>query len=133
MAYPNPKVKAMNPWLLVGAVSGFLGVAAGAFGVHGLAGRVDAQALSIFQTGAQYHLIHALATVLAALAARGARARLANVAAALFTAGVVLFSGSLYFLVLAHSDALVLATPVGGLAFLAGWAALAVSALRPDI
>jgi uncharacterized membrane protein YgdD (TMEM256/DUF423 family) len=123
----------MNLWLLIGAIDGFLAVAAGAFAAHGLQGRVDAAALAIFQTGATYHLVHALATVTAALAARGKRAPLAKAAAALFTAGIALFSGSLYYLVLARSQALVLLTPVGGLAFLAGWAALAVSALKPDI
>ena len=123
----------MRPWLFVGAVNGFLAVLAGAFAAHGLQGRVDDRALAIFQTAAEYHLLHALATVAAALAATRGRAALAQGAAALFTAGIVLFSGSLYYLVLAHSDALVLATPIGGLAFLAGWAVLAVSALRSDI
>ena len=49
----------MNVWLLVGAVNGFLAVAVGAFGAHGLEGRVDARAMEIFNTGAHYHLIHA--------------------------------------------------------------------------
>jgi uncharacterized membrane protein YgdD (TMEM256/DUF423 family) len=120
----------MNRWLFIGAVNGFLAVAAGAFGAHGLEGKVSPRELAIFATAAQYHLIHALAIVAAALAARGeARAR-ATLAAALFLAGIVLFSGSLYFLVLAHSLALVLVTPLGGLAFLAGWAMLAWAALK---
>lgn len=123
----------MNLWLLVGAIDGFLAVAAGAFGAHGLQGRTDAQGLSIFQTGAEYHLVHALAIVAAALAARGARKLLAGVAAAFFAAGTILFSGSLYYFVLARSDALVLATPIGGVAFLAGWAVLAAAATKPDI
>jgi uncharacterized membrane protein YgdD (TMEM256/DUF423 family) len=121
----------MNPWLLVGAVNGFLAVAAGAFAAHGLETRVDARMLAIFQTGAQYHLIHALAIVAASLVAKGAAGLRARLAASLFTAGIVLFSGSLYFLVLAQSTALVLATPLGGLSFLAGWAALAAAALKP--
>jgi uncharacterized membrane protein YgdD (TMEM256/DUF423 family) len=121
----------MNFWLFMGAANGFLAVAAGAFGAHGLEGRVDARALEIFNTAAHYQLVHALATVLAALAARGAAARRANTAALFFTAGAVLFSGSLYFMVLAGSNALVLATPLGGLSFLAGWASLALAALKP--
>ena len=120
----------MNVWLLVGAVNGFLAVAVGAFGAHGLEGRVDARAIEIFNTGAHYHLIHALATVAAALAARGAAAGRANIAALLFTVGAVLFSGSLYFMVLAGSKALVLATPLGGVCFLAGWSMLALAALK---
>jgi uncharacterized membrane protein YgdD (TMEM256/DUF423 family) len=120
----------MNVWLLVGAVNGFLAVAVGAFGAHGLEGRVDARAMEIFNTGAHYHLIHALATVAAALAARGAAAGRANIAALLFTVGALLFSGSLYFMVLAGSKALVLATPLGGVCFLAGWSMLALAALK---
>jgi uncharacterized membrane protein YgdD (TMEM256/DUF423 family) len=120
----------MNVWLLVGAVNGFLAVAVGAFGAHGLEGRVDARAMEIFNTGAHYHLIHALATVVAALAARGAAAGRANIAALLFTVGALLFSGSLYFMVLAGSKALVLATPLGGVCFLAGWSMLALAALK---
>ena len=122
----------MKVWLFIGAVNGFLGVAAGAFGAHGLEGRVEARALEIFNTGAQYHLIHALATVAAAMIAHGTHSRRARMAALLFTAGVVFFSGSLYFMSLACSNALVLATPIGGFCFLAGWAMLAAAALPQD-
>ena len=120
----------MNLWLLIGAGNGFTAVAFGAFGAHGLEGRVDARAMEIFNTAAHYHLIHALVGVAAALAATGARKGRAEAAAALFTIGTLLFSGSLYFMVLAGSNALVLATPLGGLCFLAGWAMLAFSALK---
>ena len=120
----------MNRWLFIGAVNGFLAVGAGAFGAHGLEGRVDARLLAAFQTGAHYHLVHALAIIAAGCAARFADPRWANIAAWLFLAGIVLFSGSLYFLGLAQSYALVLVTPVGGLLLLAGWAALAYAALR---
>lgn len=119
----------MNVWLLAGAVNGFLAVAAGAFGAHFLQSHVDAQNLSIFQTAAHYHLVHAVAIVAAGLAARIGGRRAAGFAALLFTAGIVLFSGSLYYLVLARSTSLVLLTPIGGLLFLAGWAALAVAAI----
>ena len=121
---------AMNRWLFVGAVNGFLAVAAGAFAAHGLESKVDARALQIFETGAHYHLTHALALVAVALVPKGPATKIANAAAWLFTAGIVLFSGSLYFLVLASSDALVLATPLGGLCFLAGWLMLAYAALK---
>ena len=121
----------MNRWLLVGAVNGFLAVAAGAFAAHGLETRVPPRALEIFQTGAQYHLTHALAIVAASLV-RGPGAARAAIAAWLFSVGIVLFSGSLYFMVLANSNALVLATPLGGVSLLAGWAALALAALKRD-
>ena len=115
----------MKLWLFAGAINGFLAVAAGAFGAHALQSRLDAQNFSIFQTAAHYHLMHALAVVAAALALAATGRRAAAAAALLFTAGIVLFSGSLYFMVLARSNALVLLTPVGGLFLLAGWAALA--------
>ncbi len=130
----------MKRWLFVGAVNGFLAVAAGAFAAHGLQGRVDERAIAIFKTGADYHLAHALAIVAAALAARGAATKRAHVAAGLFSVGVVLFSGSLYALAFIGapalagigSAALVVATPLGGISLLAGWAALALAALKSN-
>lgn len=119
----------MNRWLFVGAVNGFLAVAAGAFAAHGLEARVTPRSLEIFQTGAHYHLAHAIALAFVSLV-RGPGAGRANLAGWLFTIGIVLFSGSLYFLVLAGSTALVLLTPMGGVSFLAGWAMLALVALK---
>jgi uncharacterized membrane protein YgdD (TMEM256/DUF423 family) len=119
----------MNRWLFVGAVNGFLAVAAGAFAAHGLEARVAPRALEIFQTGAHYHLTHAIALAAVSLV-RGPGTARANLAGWLFTIGIVLFSGSLYFLVLANSTALVLLTPVGGVSFLAGWVMLALAALK---
>jgi uncharacterized membrane protein YgdD (TMEM256/DUF423 family) len=119
----------MNLWLLLAAANGALAVAAGAFGAHALAAALDTPALQVFETGARYHMYHALAMGLAALALRerpGARA-----AAALFLAGIVLFSGSLYALSLSGLRALGVVTPVGGIALLAGWAALGYAALKP--
>jgi uncharacterized membrane protein YgdD (TMEM256/DUF423 family) len=119
-----------NFWLFIGALNGFLAVAAGAFGAHGLEGRVPASSITIFQTGAHYHLIHALAIVAAGFAAQGGAGGRANSAAWLFLAGIVLFSGSLYFMGLTQSLALVLVTPVGGVFLLAGWAMLAAAAWK---
>ena len=120
----------MNRWLLVGAVNGFLAVAAGAFAAHGLETLVTPRALEIFQTGAHYHLTHALAIVATSLITRDKAVSHANLAAWLFTVGIVLFSGSLYFRVLTGSNALALITPLGGLSLLAGWAALGMAALK---
>jgi len=116
-------------WLVVAAINGFLAVAAGAFAAHGLQGRLDAHGLSVFETGARYHMVHALAIGLAALAARNGASG-ANVASAFFLAGIVLFSGSLYLLALTGVRTLGLVTPFGGLAFLVGWAALAWAATK---
>ena len=120
-------------YLLLADVMGFLGVALGAFGAHGLkarlAGRPDAeQRLAWWQTGAQYHLIHALAIGLAALVA--ARAPEGTLAGWLFLGGVALFSGSLYLMTLTGIRKLGAITPVGGVLMLAGWISIILSALR---
>jgi uncharacterized membrane protein YgdD (TMEM256/DUF423 family) len=120
----------MNTWLLIAAANGFLAVAAGAFGAHALQGALDAPALQTFETGARYHMYHALAMGLAALAIRGDASGAATAASALFLAGIVLFSGSLYLLAFTRLRMLGMVTPFGGLAFLAGWAALGYAALR---
>ncbi|MBN9532927.1 MAG: DUF423 domain-containing protein [Alphaproteobacteria bacterium] len=121
----------MNVWLAIAAINGFISVAAGAFGAHALQGRLDAHALQIFETGARYQMYHALAIAAAALAARGAAsATPAHFAATCFLTGIVLFSGSLYVLSLSGIRTFGMVTPFGGLAFLAGWAALAWAAFQ---
>jgi uncharacterized membrane protein YgdD (TMEM256/DUF423 family) len=120
----------MNAWLIVAAVNGFLGVAFGAFAAHGLTGKIDAHALQTFETGARYHMYHALAMGLAAIAGRGAAASLANLSAWFFLAGIILFSGSLYLLGVTGIRALGIVTPFGGLSFLIGWGLLAWAATR---
>ena len=107
----------------LGAGLGALGVALGAFGAHGLEDAVSPDRLETWRTGAQYHLAHALAAVVAGWLG-------APRAAGLFLTGIVLFSGSLYALVLLDLAVLGAVAPVGGLAFIAGWAALAVSLWR---
>jgi uncharacterized membrane protein YgdD (TMEM256/DUF423 family) len=108
-----------------GALLAFLGVLAGAFGAHALRGRLTPELLQVFETGARYQLIHALAMILAALAAeRGGRPGL-GLAGGLFAAGIVLFSGSLYALALSGIRLFGAITPLGGLCFLAGWLLLA--------
>ncbi|MBI2897467.1 MAG: DUF423 domain-containing protein [Deltaproteobacteria bacterium] len=120
--------------LAAAAVSGFLAVALGAFGAHGLerhlAGAPDlARRMEWWRTAAAYHLAHSLAVAIAALVA--GRAGTAGVVGALaFLAGIVLFSGSLYAMTLTGARGLGAVTPVGGVAFLVGWAALLVAALR---
>ncbi|MGN6147731.1 MAG: DUF423 domain-containing protein [Rhizomicrobium sp.] len=121
----------MNTWLLIAAINGALAVAFGAFGAHGLQGRIDAHAIEVFETGARYHMYHALAIGLAALAVRsGAASMPASVAAGFFLAGIILFSGSLYLLALTGVRSLGFVTPFGGLAFLVGWIALAWAATK---
>ena len=119
-------------FLLAGAVAGLIAVAFGAFGAHGLRGRLSPDMLAVFETGVRYHMYHALALLLtAALASRDALHGSRAIAAAgwLFIAGIVLFSGSLYALAVTGVTVLGAITPIGGVAFLAGWAALAIAAL----
>lgn len=120
----------MNKWLLIAAINGGLAVLCGAFAAHGLQARLGAKALAIFETGARYHMYHALAMGLAAFAIRDRAAAPARLAAGLFLIGIVLFSGSLYAMALSGNHLLSFVTPFGGLAFLGGWIALAVAAVR---
>ena len=116
--------------LLAGALAAFIGVGFGAFGAHGLRGRLSAEMLGVFETGVRYQMYHALAILLTAVGLGFVDSRLLRIAAWLFAAGIVLFSGSLYALALTGVTTLGMVTPLGGLAFLAGWAALIVAALR---
>jgi uncharacterized membrane protein YgdD (TMEM256/DUF423 family) len=104
-------------------IMGALGVALGAFGAHGLKQVVtDAHLLEVWETGARYHLVHALALGLTAL--HPARPVWAERA---FLLGIVLFSGSLYAMTLTGVRVLGAVTPLGGIAFIAGWATLALA------
>ena len=116
----------MKPLVAAGAINAALAVAAGAFGAHGLRGRLEPRALEIFETGARYHMYHALAMILAALVATNG----ARTAGWIFQGGIVLFSGSLYALALTDVKLLGAITPIGGLCFLAAWVLLAVAAAR---
>lgn len=116
--------------LVLAALLLFVAVALGAFGAHALKARLPADLLAIFETGARYHMVHAIGIALAAWAASRFPGAAATWAGWLFLAGTVLFSGSLYALALSGVRALGAVTPLGGVAFIAGWIALAVAALR---
>ena len=107
----------------LGAVSGFLAVALGAFGAHALKPHlIEAGTLATWETGAQYHLIHSLAALLPwSLHGKG-RASLA------FLIGILIFSGSLYILSITGVKWLGAITPLGGVAFLTGWLLLFLNA-----
>jgi uncharacterized membrane protein YgdD (TMEM256/DUF423 family) len=117
-------------WLVIAALNGALAVAFGAFAAHGLSQQLDAHALGIFETGARYHMYHALAMGLAALAMQGSAARTATWSAALFLIGIILFSGSLYALAMTGKRMFAFVTPAGGASFLVGWVLLALAAWR---
>jgi uncharacterized membrane protein YgdD (TMEM256/DUF423 family) len=112
----------------LGAISAGLAVALGAFAAHGLRGRLSPEALTTFETGARYHMYHALALLAVAWAAARWPGAASTAAGWLFVAGTVLFSGSLYLLATTGVRALGAITPLGGLAFILGWVALAWAA-----
>lgn len=116
----------------LGAVLAMIGVAAGAFGAHALKSRLTPDMLAVFEVGVRYQLVHALALLAVAWAITRWPGRAALYAGALFIAGIVLFSGSLYLLALTGERALGAITPFGGVAFLAGWACLAWAAWRSN-
>jgi len=116
-------------FLAAGGLSGAVAVAAGAFGAHALRGRLAPDLLAVYQTGAQYQALHALALLACGLMVTRAPGLLAAAAGWLFLAGTLLFSGSLYALALSGVRALGAVTPFGGVAFIAGWLALFAAAL----
>jgi uncharacterized membrane protein YgdD (TMEM256/DUF423 family) len=112
-----------NAWIAVAAASGCVAVVAGAFGAHGLKARVAAEQVASWSTAAQYHLLHSV--VLLALALFSAQSgRAVGLQSGLLLAGIVLFSGSIYLLVLTPARWLGPVTPVGGLFLIAGWLSL---------
>ncbi|MFO7588872.1 MAG: DUF423 domain-containing protein [Gemmatimonadota bacterium] len=116
-------------WVL-GSLSAFAGVAAGAFGAHALRTRIAPELLAVYDTGVRYQLLHALALLLVGLAAARWPAGGWSGPVWLFAAGTVLFSGSLYALAISGVRWLGAITPLGGLCFLAGWALLLLAGLR---
>ena len=120
---------------LLASVLGFLGVALGAFGAHGVKGYLEAAPdaaarLAWWETASKYHLIHALAVGLTAVLAAHVEGLTPKLAAWLFAGGIVLFSGSLYAMTLTNVKILGAVTPVGGLLLLGGWALVGYSALK---
>jgi len=120
------------PFLLLGAVCAFLAVAMGAFGAHGLKAVLTPERLAVYQTAVHYQMWHALGLIAIACVGRifPAGDKLLRWAGWLMFAGIILFSGSLYLLVLLNINGLGMITPFGGLAFLAAWLILAVVAHR---
>ncbi|MCA9970340.1 MAG: DUF423 domain-containing protein [Anaerolineales bacterium] len=118
-------------FVMLGSVLMLVGVGIGAFGAHGLSAYLARHDLAgTFETAVRYHVYHALALFAAAWAAEKWGGPLPTWAGYLFVAGIVLFSGSLYLLVATRRGWLGAITPLGGVAFLAGWACLALAAWR---
>ena len=114
----------------IGAILGFLGVAAGAFGAHALRARLEPGLLAAFETGARMLLIHAVALVALEAVPEARSGRALRLGAMLLAAGSVTFAGSLFALALTGARLWGAVTPVGGLLLLAGWIALAAGLAR---
>jgi uncharacterized membrane protein YgdD (TMEM256/DUF423 family) len=124
----------MKLFLMLGSILMALAVAIGAFGAHGLSGKVTEKMLANWQTGALYHIVHALAIIIIGLTiAKFGNSGLLTTAGWLIIVGILFFSGSLYVMVLTNVKVLGAITPIGGVAFIAGWIcyAVAVSKLIP--
>ncbi len=120
-------------WIIIGALNGAVAVAAGAFAAHALRARVELDLLQVFQTGATYHMYHALALLaLGAVMARIDSTSL-HVAGVAFFIGILVFSGSLYTLVLTGERWWGMVTPFGGAALIVGWLAFAWGVLRAAV
>lgn len=120
----------MKLFAVLGAIFAGLAVAAGAFGAHALEARLDERMLQIWETAARYQMYHGLGLLAVAWLAGQTQHTAATVAGWAFVAGIALFSGSLYVLALSGIKWLGAITPLGGLAFLAGWIACFVAATR---
>jgi uncharacterized membrane protein YgdD (TMEM256/DUF423 family) len=127
----------MNRLLVIAALIGALGVVAGTFGAHWLPNHLAARETvaervlelrAVFETGARYHMYHALALLVLAVWPLGGTST--NVAAWLFGVGILIFSGSLYTLAITDIRQLGMITPLGGVCFIAGWIALAIAAVQ---
>ena len=117
-------------FVMIGALSAGIAVAAGAFGAHALRARLEPRMLEVFETGARYQMYHALALLAVARVASRWPGSLVNTSGWLFLAGTLLFSGSLYAMAFTGVRALGAITPLGGVCFIAGWICLALAAGR---
>ena len=122
----------MAKWLLMlASLSGFTGVALGAFAAHGLRGRLPENLLNAFQTGVSYQLWHTMALIgVALLLLRSPESTLLKVTGVLFAVGILLFSGSLYVLALSGLGKLGMITPLGGVLWLIAWLCLGLAVWR---
>jgi uncharacterized membrane protein YgdD (TMEM256/DUF423 family) len=120
----------MKALAVITAMLGFLGVALGAFGAHGLRGIVEPELLSVWQTAVQYQMFHTLVLLSIVIAGSRHASSLLVISGWLLVAGTVLFSGSLFALVITGIKSLGMVTPLGGVLFLMGWLVLLFALIR---
>lgn len=120
-----------NLFIVLASISGFLAVALGAFGAHGLKNRLPEDLLAVWHTAVQYHFWHTLTLFgIGILLSQGAQSRWLTLSGWLFAVGIVIFSGSLYTLSLSGIHWLGAITPVGGILWLLAWGCLFLHALQ---
>lgn len=112
-------------WIIIGGISGFLGVAIGAFGAHGLKNYLTPEMIDVYKTGVLYQLIHSV--VILAIGLTGNEKF--KVSALFFTVGIILFSFSLYLYSVTYTLAFAIITPFGGVCFLIGWLMIVIKAV----
>ncbi|HIB26406.1 MAG TPA: DUF423 domain-containing protein [Candidatus Marinimicrobia bacterium] len=120
----------MKSWIIFGALLAALAVLLGAFGAHGLKGKVSPEDLTIFETGVRYHMYHALGLILISVLGLYYYPEMIQLPAIFLSVGILLFSGSLYILVLTGLRWMGAITPLGGVAFIAGWLLLAYRMIK---
>ncbi|KAB7707517.1 DUF423 domain-containing protein [Bacillus aerolatus] len=121
----------MKLFIILGAINAFLSVALGAFGAHGLEGKVEPKYLEIWKTGVHYQMFHAAGMILIGiLIGQVQESSLLNWSGWMMLIGTIVFSGSLYALTLSGVKILGAITPIGGVAFLAGWVLLVLAAMK---
>ncbi|WP_347862161.1 DUF423 domain-containing protein [Salimicrobium sp. PL1-032A] len=120
----------MKLFLLLGAINGFLAVAFGAFGAHGLEGKLSEKSLGQWEKAVNYQMFHTMALFVTALLLGKATGGMFTGAGWFFFAGILLFSGSLYVYAVTGVKALAMITPFGGVAFLIGWVLLGYASMK---
>lgn len=135
LQYSKKKGLRMRLFIILGAINMALAIALGAFGAHGLEGRVTEKMINRWETAAHYHIIHALALVVVGLliTRMSEQASLLQIAGWVLLVGIILFSGSLYTLVLTGVTKLGAITPIGGVSFLIGWILIAIAAWKASV
>ena len=118
-------MKKNNTWIIIGGIFGFLGVAIGAFGAHGLKNYLTPEMVETYRTGVLYQLIHSVVILVIGFS----RDEKYKIPAVLFTVGIILFSFSLYLYSITYTKTFAIITPFGGVSFLAGWMMIVVKAV----
>lgn len=120
----------MKTFVILGAINAFISVALGAFGAHGLEGKISEHYMGVWEKAVSYQMYHALGLLAVGILAQVTNAPLLGTAGWLMLIGIVFFSGSLYILAVSGVSILGAVTPIGGVLFLAGWIVLLVGIIK---